>query len=530
MKIQSWLAAALLVAGSSGTALAAKTLVYCSEGSPTKFNPQIVTDGTSFAHAGHIYDTLVRFKIGDTVIVPSIAKSWTVSKDGLKYRFNLRKDVKFHKTKYFKPTRNLNADDVLFSFNRQRLKDHPYHKVNGGTYEYFNGMGMAKIIKDLKKIDDYTVEFTLSQPEAPFLANLGMAFTSILSKEYADQLMKQKKPEKIAHQPIGTGPFVFSKYVKDQVTHYKAHKDYFAGKPKIDKLVFAITEDPSVRFQKMKKGECHVMPYPSPSDIAAMKKHPKLKVMEKEGLNVGYLSMNQLKKPFDNKLVRQAVAHALNRDAYIKAIYFGHAKKATNPIPPTIWSYNTKIKPYPYDVKKAKELLKKAGYPNGFSAELWTLPVNRPYNPNGKRMGEMMQADLAKVGIKVKLVTFDWGTYLEKVRNNEHGFVQLGWTGDNGDPDNFLNTLLGCSAVKDGSNNANWCFQPYEDEIQAAKRTADIKKRTKHYQKAQEIFKEEAPWTPIAHSIVYKVLNKKVKGFKIHPFGTDLFHNVDIDK
>lgn len=520
----------LSIMGSTPSAFAAKTLVYCAEASPHKFNPQIVTDGASINNTAHIYDTLVRFTVGETTLEPSIAKSWEISKDGLTYTFKLRNDIEFHTTKYFKPTRKLNADDVIFSFDRQRLKDHYYHKVNGGTYEYFSGMGMDKIIKDIKKLDSHTIQFTLSNPEAPFLANLGMPFASILSKEYADSLIKEKQPEKMAHKPVGTGPFIFKKYAKDQAIHYTANKNYFGGAPKIDKLVFAIAQEASVRYQKMKREECHVMTYPSPSDIESMKKNPKLNVMSQEGLNVGYLSMNQFKKPFDNKLVRQAINHALNKESYIKAIYFNHAKVAKNPIPPTIWSYNNSVKDYKYDPMKAKELLKKAGFPKGFSTELWTLPVSRPYNPNGKRMGEMMQADLAKVGIKVKLVSYEWGTYLEKARNDEHSLIQLGWTGDNGDPDNFLNTLLGCSSVENGSNNANWCFKPYDDLIQKAKRSTDVAERTKHYEKAQEIFKQEAPWATIAHSTVYKIVNKKVSGFKIHPFGTDYFHKVDIKK
>lgn len=526
-----------LISGLLGVALlgasqyaAAKTFVYCSEASPSKFNPQVVTDGSSFNNTEHIYDTLVRFKIGDTVIVPSLAESWKISDDGLVYTFKLRKGVPFHKTKYFTPTRNMNADDVLFSFNRQREASHPYHKVNGGSYEYFSGMAMNKIIKDIKKIDDHTVQFTLNKPEAPFLANLGMQFTAILSKEYGDQLMKAKKPEKIDHLPVGTGPFVFRKYVKDQAVHYNANKKYFAGAPKISKLIFSITEDASVRFQKMKTGECHLATYPSPSDIEKMKTHPKLKVLSQAGLNVGYLAMNSLQKPFDNKDVRQAVNYALNRSSYIKAIYFGNAEVAKNPIPPTIWSYNKGVQDYKYNPVKAKELLKKAGYPDGFSTELWTLPVARPYNPNGKKMGELMQADLAKVGIKVKLVTYDWGTYLTKAKEKKHGMIQFGWTGDNGDPDNFLNTLLGCSAVKDGSNYANWCYKPFDDLIQKAKRVTSVQERSSFYSQAQEIFKKEAPWVTLAHSTVYKVLNKNVIGYKVHPFGADLFHTVDLKK
>lgn len=143
-------------------------------------------------------------------------------------------------------------------------------------------------------------------------------------------------------------------------------------------------------------------------------------------------------------------------------------------------------------------------------------------------MGEMMQADLAKVGIKVKLVTYDWPTYLEKSKKGEHQMIQMGWTGDNGDPDNFFNVLLGCSAVKAGSNLARWCFKPFNELIQKAKQTTDIKMRTTLYQKAQLVFNTEAPWATLAHARVYRALSSNVVGYQIHPFGTENFERVDL--
>lgn len=507
----------------------AKTFVYCSEGSPSAFNPQITTDGTSNNASAHtIYNRLVDFKYGTTTVVPSLAESWKVSKDKKTYTFNLRKGVKFHTTKYFTPTRDFNADDVLFSFNRQKDKSHPYHKVGGGSYEYFNAMDMGKLIKEIKKVNDYKVQIKLTQPEAPFLANMAMSFMGILSKEYGDQLIKQNKKEDIDNYPVGTGPFVFKKYKKDTLIRYTKHKDFFGKPANVDKLVFSITPDPSVRFQKLKTNECNLIIEPSPADITSMKNDAKIKVLEGAGLNVGYLAMNVQKKPFDNKLVRQAINLALNRQAYIDAIYLGNAKVAKNPLPPTIWSYNKKIKPFEFNVIKAKNLLKKAGFPNGFETELWTLPVTRPYNPNGKKMGEMMQADLAKIGVKVKLVTYDWPTYLAKSRKGEHAMIQLGWTGDNGDPDNFLNVLLGCTSVEAGSNVSKWCHKGFNKLITKAKTITGLKERTRLYQKAQKVFRQELPWAPIAHSTIYRAMSKNVTGYKIDPLGGDIFREVDL--
>jgi dipeptide transport system substrate-binding protein len=336
-------------------------------------------------------------------------------------------------------------------------------------------------------------------------------------------------PEKIDHNPVGTGPFQLVNYQKDAVIRYKAHPDYWAGKAPIDTLVFSITPDAAVRYAKLQAGECHVMPYPNPADLEAMRNDPALKVLEKEGLNVGYLAFNTEKKPYTDKRVRQALNMAINKDAIIDAIYLGAGKKAKNPIPPTIWSYNDNIKDYPYDPEAAKKLLAEAGYPDGFETDIWAMPVQRPYNPNARRMAEMIQADWAKVGVKAKIVTYEWGEYLKRSKLGEHETVMLGWTGDNGDPDNFLYVLLGCEAAKDSSNRARWCYKPFNDLLLQAKATSDVDKRTELYMKAQEIFKEEAPWVTIAHSVVFQPMRKEVKNFKIDPFGGHIFYGVDIE-
>jgi dipeptide transport system substrate-binding protein len=509
---------------------AEQNLIYCSEGSPVAFNPQVTTDGTSSNAASYtIYNRLVDFKEGTTEVIPSLAETFDISKDKLTYTFNLRKNVKFHTTKYFTPTRNFNADDVIFSFNRQMDKTNPYHLVGGGIYEYFQSMEMDKLIKSVEKIDQYKIKITLSQPNAAFLANLAMPFMSILSLEYAEKLIKEKNKDEIDQSPIGTGPFIFINYAKDNLIRFKGNISYFEGAPKIKQLIFSITPDANVRFQKLRAGECHFIIEPSPSDLPIIKGDKKFIVLEGPGLNVSYLALNTSKPPFDKLEVRLAINHALNKNAYIKAIYLDNAIPAKNPIPPTIWSYNNKIKDYDYNPKKSLELLKKAGLEKGFETEIWTLPINRPYNPNGKKMGEMMQADLAKIGIKAKLVTYDWGTYLAKANKGEHQLIQMGWTGDNGDPDNFLNVLLSCQAVKTGSNYARWCNKEFNDLIQNATIALKKKDRIKLYQKAQEVFKKDAPWVTLAHSTVYRAMSTQVKGYKISPLGHDIFTHVSVE-
>lgn len=520
----------VLILGALGVnAWAEKTLVYCSEASPSTFNPQMAEDGPTFnASSQMLFNRLVEFEDGGTKTVPGLAEKWEIAKDGKTYTFHLRKNATFHTTDTFKPTRPMNADDVLFSFNRALKKDHPFHKVNGGQYTFFKGMEMDTMIKDIQKVNDHTVKFVLNQPAAPFLANIAMSFAVIQSKEYGDQLLKAKTPEKIDLEPVGTGPFVLKRYVKDNSIRYEAHPTYWMGRAKLDKVVFAITPDPNVRFQKLKAGECNLIAEPAPQDLKGISGNSKLKLMSQPGANVGYLAMNTEKKPFDKVEVRQAIAHALNRENYLNVVYQSTATSARNPIPPTVWASHPDTKDYEYNPEKAKELLKKAGLADGFDTEIWTLPVSRPYNPNGKKMGELMQADLAKVGIRVKLVTYDWPTYLAKSRNGDHQMLQIGWTTDNGDPDNFMGTLLSCAAVKGGSNMARWCNKDYDKIINKAKTVSDMKDRTSQYFKAQELFKAQAPWVTLAHATVFRGMTQNVEGYKISPLGTEDFYLIDI--
>ncbi len=517
-------AASLAVSGAS-----AKTLVHCSEGSPEGFDAALYTAGTTFdASSRHIYNKLVEFERGTTNITPGLAESWTVSDDGLVYTFNLRKGVKFHTTDFFTPSRDFNADDVVFSFNRQLKKDHPWHQYTAGAaWEYFDGMSMPDLLKEVVKVDDHTVKFVLNRPEAPMIANLGMDFASIVSKEYADKLDAGGNKEDLNQKPVGTGPFKFVAYQKDAVIRYKAHDDYWAGRAQIDDLVFAITTDASVRHQRLKAGECHFNPYPNPADLESIASDPDLKLPQQEGLNVGYMAYNTKVAPFDKPEVRKALNMAINKNAILDAVFQGAGKAAKNPIPPTIWSYNDAVSDDPYDPEGAKKMLADAGVTD-LSMKIWAMPVQRPYNPNARRMAELIQSDFDKIGVKVEIVSYEWGEYLKRSKAEDRdGAVLLGWTGDNGDPDNFLAVLLGCDAVG-GSNRAQWCNKEFEDLIQKAKVVSDAAERTKLYEQAQVVFKREAPWATIAHSVVFKAMRKEVEGYKIDPFGGHNFYGVDI--
>jgi dipeptide transport system substrate-binding protein len=509
-------------------AAAAKTFVYCSEGSPENFTPALNTTGTSFDAARPVYDRLVHFKRGTTEVEPGLAQSWEVAPDGKTITFKLRRGVNFHSAGGFKPTRPFNADDVLFSFDRQWKADHPYAKVSGGKYDYFADMDMAKLLEAIEKVDDYTLRMKLTEPNVTILANLAMDFAAIHSAEYADMLAKANKKEQFDQVPVGTGAFSFVTYQKDAVIRYKANKGYWGEKALVDDLVFAITPDPGARYSKLKKGECHFAVTPRPADLPEMKKDPALKVISQPGFNIAYWSFNLEKPPFDKKPVRQAFNMAIDKAAIIRDVYLGAGTAAKNLIPPTLWSYNDKLKDYPYDPEKAKALLKSAGVTTPLEVDLWYMPVQRPYNPNAKRIAEMMQADLAKVGVNAKLVTYEWGEYRKRMQQGEHMTGQLGWTGDNGDPDNFF-FLRGCAAARPGGQNlSKWCNKEFDDRLVKAKTLADPKARAKLYEEMQAIELEDAPDMKIAHSVVHEAMRKEVTGYKQSPLGSHQFNGVGL--
>ena len=517
-----------LAMGVAAASVEAKTLVFCSEGSPEGFNPQLFTSGTTFdASSRQIFNRLFQPNRGETAPQPKLAESFTVSDDGLVYTFKLRPGVKWQTTKTFTPSRDFNADDVVFSIDRMWNKDNPYHMVGGGSYEYFAGSGLPELIKGIRKVDDLTVEVTLANPDATFVPLMSQDFMSILSAEYADAMLKAGTPEKLDLEPVGTGPFQLVAYQKDAVIRYAANPDYFEGKAALDSLVYGITPDASVRWQKVKAGECHVTLQPNPADLEAMKADSNITLMSQPGLNVGYIGFNVEKAPLGDARVRKALTMAIDKAAIIEAVYAGAGVAAKNPMPPTVWGYNDAIVDTPYDVEGAKKLLAEAGVAPGTKIDLWAMPVTRPYNPNAKRMAELVQADWKKVGIDAEIVSYEWGEYLKRTQAGEQMTFMLGWTADIADPDNFLGVLLGCDAVG-ATNRARWCDKSYDDLIKQAKRITDQAERTKLYAQAQEIFKEQAPWVTVAHSIVYQPVRNEVVDWKIDPFGGNVFYGVDL--
>ncbi|MCE4545867.1 MULTISPECIES: ABC transporter substrate-binding protein [unclassified Caballeronia] len=524
------LSAALAFTAHNASA-ASKTLVFCSEGSPAGFDSAQYTTSTDFDAGAHaVYDQLVEFRRGTLDLVPGLAEKWDESPDAKTFTFHLRRGVKFQSTAWFKPTRDFNADDVVFTFRRMIDPNEPFQKAHPVSFPYLTDLGYDKNVASVDKLDDYTVRFTLKTADVVFVRNIAMEFASIVSAEYAAQLLKLGKPEDLNQKPVGTGAFVFRDYQKDATIRYDANPTYWNRKDvHIDKLVFSITPDAAVRQQKLSGGECQVTSFPRPADIAASKNDPKLTVLSGVGFNVAYVGYNTTHKPLDNVNVRRALDMAIDKQAIIKTVYEGAATVATNPMPPSQWSYNKALKDAPHDPAKAKELLKEAGFPNGFAITLWAMPVQRGYNPNARLMAQLIQSDWAKIGVKANIVTYEWAEYNKRAKTNgEHDAILYGWLGDNGDPDNWLGTTLGCDAVH-GSNVAKWCNRQFDDLLAKARLVTDQNARTKLYEEAQVVFKDQVPYTPLAHANIFQPISKRVHGYLISPLGGHRFDGITFD-
>ena len=508
----------------------AAPLTVCTEASPEGFDVvQYNSLTTTNASADVLMNRLVEFDTASGKVVPSLASAWKVSDDGLTYEFTLRPGVKFHKTDYFSPTRELNAQDVLFSFQRMLDPANPWHKVAQSGFPHAQSMQLPSLIKNIDAPAPLTVRFTLDHPDSTFLATLSMGFASVYSAEYADQLMKAGTPEKLNSQPIGSGPFVFTRFQKDAVVRYRANLDYFAGKPAVDPLIFAITTDPNVRLQKLRRNECQITLSPKPLDIAAAGQDKNLKVVQTAAFMTAFLAINSQHPPLDKPEVRQAINLAFDKASYLKAVFEGTAQAANGPYPPNTWSYAKDLPGYPQNIDKARQLLASAGLKDGFSTTIWTRPTGSLLNPNPSLGAQLLQADLAKVGIKAEIRVIEWGELIRRAKAGEHDLLFMGWAGDNGDPDNFLTPQFSCAAVKSGTNFARYCDPALDKLITEGKTTGAQGARSKLYHQAQAQIQQQALWLPLAHPTAAVLTRSNVQGYQVSPFGRQDFTQVKVD-
>lgn len=495
------------------------TLLVGSGGDAVSLDPSIVFDSESLKVSMQIFDTLLSFKEGTTEVQPSLAEGYNISEDGMKYTFTLKKGVTFHDGTDF------NADAVVFNFVRWNDPNSPY-KFEGDSFGYFDfllGDANHRVIKEITTVDDYTVEFTLNQPHAPFLEKIALPVLGIASPT----AVKEKK-EKFKEEPVGSGPFVFKEWKRNEsITVEKNQNFWQAGYPKLNKVIFRVIPDNSARLNALKTGEIDLMDGLNPDDSADIKKEEGLQLLSRPPLNVAWIGFNLKKAPFDHPKVRQALNHAVNKEAIIQAFYAGSAKPAINALPPDTWGYNSQVKDYGYDLEKAKALLAEAGYPQGLDQEvvLYALPISRPYMPDGRKMAEAIQAEFAKIGVKVKIESPEWAVYLQDLaKGDKFDMFMLGWVAEIADPDSILYPLFDKEGI--GSTNYSSYQNPAVDSLlEGARKIVDQTKRTEMYKEAQELIRNDAPWIPLVHAPPLLAAQSSLKGYVLSST-VDAFTNV----
>jgi peptide/nickel transport system substrate-binding protein len=493
------------------------TLIWGRGGDSVSLDLAQATDGESIKAGIQVLENLVIFGKDSMDVEPQLAESWKVSEDGLTWTFKLRKGIKFHDGHPF------NAQAVYDSFARVIFKEHPFNSY--GQWKYVS-LSLAPV-KDIKVIDEFTIALVTEKPFAPLLNNLALWLCPIVSpKAMADY------KEKIGMHPVGTGPFKFVSWTKDDQIVFERNNDYWGEKAKVARIILKSIPEPSARLMALQSGTVDIADDLDPDSIALVKKNPKLAVIERPSVNVGYLAFNTEKPRLKDPKVRQALSHAIDRGTLIKTIFAGLAIPAKNPFPPSIWSYNDALKPYDYNPEKAKRMLAEAKFDFTTEIELWAMPVSRAYMPDPVKTAELIQAYFAAVGVKAKIVRHEWGTYLSKVGSGEHEMCMLGWLGGNSDPDNFLYGLLSADSAKPpgAANIAFWKNAEFTELCLKGQKTFNKAERTKIYLKAQEIFNAEAPWAPLVHTVNVRCYSKKLHDVPLRPNGLNSFQMVRKDK
>jgi peptide/nickel transport system substrate-binding protein len=513
-----FLVAGLLFSPATRTGWAAQmgnTFIWGKSGDGDSLDSAVSTNGEVYEVTTQIFNLLVRAKPGETGIEGDLATSWSVSPDGLTWTFKLRKGVTFHDGTPW------NAEAAKFNWDRWADEKNPYHATKGGDYEYW-GDFMADSFKEAKVVDPYTLQIVLKKPNAPILANLtiiAFAFTSPAS-------FKKYGTTGVGLHPVGTGPYVFKEWVRDDHVTMEANPNFFRkGLPKTKRLIMRVIKDNAARYLALKAGEVSAIELPNTEDVIAAQKDPNLKVVFRPPFNTSWLRFNMNDPLLKDKRIRQAIAYSINRQAIVQGLYAGFGEVAQQHMPPTMWGRAT-LAPIPYDTAKAKQLLAEANYPNGFSLDFWYIPVSRPYFPKGKEIGTAIASDLGKVGIRAHLQTEDWATYLNDAKTNKFQLYMAGWIGDNGDPDDWLGFFF----PKFDPKAARWSYNnpAVFDLLNKAKVETSQAKRAQMYAQAETLVMGDLRDIPIAHARVPLIARKNVEGLTGQPDANEYMELVSL--
>ena len=495
-------------------------LVYGAGGQPVNLEPGNISDGNSIMVQDQIYNRLIDPKPGTTDLEPSLATDWKVSQDGKTWTFKLRPGVKFHDGTDF------DAEAVKFNFERWWDEKNEFGYRNAGkSYEIWGNLFGAfkgkpdSLLQNIVVEGKDTIKFVLKQPFSAFPSAVSSGYFGIASPAAIKKAGAQYGTP--SSQAVGTGPFVFKEWRSgDRIVLEKNQSYWKQGLPKSNQLVMRFITDPAARLAQLRSGTIDLTVDLVPDQLKEIQSDAKLEAVKRPSLNVGYLALNPSYEPLSKPEVRQAIAQAINKKEIVKAFWSELAESTPHFTPPSLQEYQSKgVTGYEFNPQAAKQLLAKAGYPNGFPLQLWYMPVSRPYFPNPKPLAEAFAADLNAIGIKVNLQTKDWAAYLAD-RNKKPGFqaFMLGWTGDYGDPDNFYYPHFGPTATQDIGN---WKNDQVLKLLDQGRAISDKAARTKIYQQIDELLYKEAVRLPIVHAQPLLAKRKNVNGWVPSPLGSE---------
>jgi peptide/nickel transport system substrate-binding protein len=503
-------AAALAGCGGGGANTAAAPLVMARVKDAVGLDPSHQTDGLSFNTTAEVMESLVAFKPGTFDIEPGLAQKWTVDRSGTLWTFDLRPGATFQ------DGTPADAAAVKFNFDRWRLTNDP----NRGSfdYSYYADMfgGFPGVIREVNVSSPTRVVLELAHPFGPFLRDIAIAPFAIGSPAAikADAKAFELKP-------IGSGPYAIGEWVRDDHITLTANPNYTGPRPKpaYQTVVIRDIPDQATSVLSIEKGDIQMLTDPRPDDAKTLAAQKGITIVNQPSNNLAYVALNIEKKPFDQLLVRQAIAYAVDAAAIAHGLYAPGTVVAANWTPPGMLGENPAIKPYVRDITRAKSLLRQAGFPNGFSTDLFYPTAPRPYMPEPQRLAETLQAQLKDAGINVTLQPYEFGVFLSKVRNGEHQMCLIGWSGDNGDPDNFLYPLLDQDSAHKGTaqNYSFWRDPKFHALMLAGQGTVDEAKRRHIYMQANAMVHDEVPAVPLIHTVVPIALSTAITGFVPSP-------------
>ena len=483
-----------------------RTLVVAAVRDATTLDPAAISDGESLHVAMQIFEPLVRFQKVGGHPQPALAVKWREAADMRSWTFELRRGVRFH------DGTPMDADAVVLSFERQRDRRHRFHFKD---FVYWDSS--FRNIRKVEKVDRHTVRFLLDAPYAPFLHNVAMFPVSIVSPA---ALARRRRA--FAQNPVGTGPFIFERWERGRRIVLRRNPGYWGRKPQVDTLAIEVIPDSRHRFIGLESNHVDVALGLATADRQLVNLHPRLKLRQLEGNNVAYLAMNTSRPPFDDVRVRQAVNHAVNKRAVVKLVYQGLAIPARGPLPPGSLGYTEETTTYAYRPDTARRMLQAAGWTGAARRplKLYVMSSPRSYVPAPVLAARMIARNLSDVGLEVRLVVKPLSGFIAATQQGEHDLALAGWTGDNGDPDNFLYMLLDRDNARKGSarNLAWFTHQQFHDLLAMARREQGRPGRQRLYSRALEIVADEAPWVPLAHSRVVIGSRSSIHGFSPNPF------------